>query len=72
MGRYDLPGPKCRHVIRKGKPATLVSSQPPDRPFDPDVAHASAWVCQREECVKDAEAWVWASTHRKVYTTKRD
>ena len=54
MSRYDLPDPKCRHA----KKAVRVTSG--DLYGD---THASVWVCDREDCIEDAKAWAFASTH---------
>lgn len=53
MGRYDLPDPKCRHK-RKGR---VISGE------TKVGAHAATSVCDRFECIEDAKAWAWATTH---------
>lgn len=65
MGRYDIPGPKCKHKREPGTGA-LVSSHDLAQPVPDDESLASVWVCGREECQEDAEEWVWASTHRRA------
>lgn len=52
MSRYDLPEPKCKHK-RKGRVMAGAF----------DGAHASTYVCDRPECIEDAMAWAWATTH---------
>lgn len=65
MSRYDLPGPKCKHVRQRGQGVRVASHE-----FYPgtDEPFASAWVCARTACVDDAKEWVWASTHRTPQT----
>lgn len=69
-GRYELPGPRCRHVRRPGT-GTLVSSHDLGQPVPRDEPLASTWVCGREACVEDAKEWVYASTHRTPLETSR-
>ena len=52
MSRYDLPDPKCRH---KRKGIVKAGSW--------EGAHASHAVCDRDDCIEDAKAWAYASTH---------
>lgn len=66
MGRYDLPSPKCHHVIRPTRSRALVSSHASyTAARDAGEAFASTWVCARPDCVEDAKAWVYASTHQE-------
>lgn len=46
-GHYQIPDPKCRH-----KPRGIVSAGDPE-----DGPHASTYVCDRPECIKDAMEW---------------
>lgn len=63
MGRYDLPDPLCNHAVSKR--TVRVSSHADSMDALRDAAPlASVWVCEREACVEDAEAWVAASTRR--------
>jgi hypothetical protein len=70
--RYELPSPRCRHVIRPGRPRTMVSSHASYADAPPSHAFASTWVCGREACIEDAKAWVWASTHQEPVITRKD
>ena len=64
MNRYTVPDPTCKHA-RKG----VVTNQPDE--YDQERPHASTAVCDREECIEDAKAWVWAIT-REAATHLRD
>lgn len=66
--RYRLPEPKCRHVML----STMVSSHDDlvavAKAGDP---MASVLVCDRDSCIEDAKAWVWASTHREPIVKRK-
>lgn len=47
----------CRHV-----PKGYVTNQP-DPPLDLARAHASISVCDRPECIREAQRWVAAETN---------
>ena len=53
--------PKCRHSLRVGRvswPTVLVAGE----------AHASTYVCDRQDCMDDAAEWVESITgHRGVF-----
>ena len=62
MSRYRLPDPRCRHVrqtVAVSSHDDLLAAARTGEPM------ASTLVCNREACIEDAKAWVWASTHRQ-------
>lgn len=56
MGRYDIPGPLCRHVatVRVSNHANLLQA------FKDDLAVVSTSCCSRQACQDDAKDWVRA------------
>ncbi len=66
MGRYDIPGPKCQHVVFPDRPRTFIEAG--NRKTGP---HAATVVCYRAKCITDAIEWAYKMTHRKVYVTTK-
>lgn len=48
---------QCRHV-----PKGIVTNQP-DQPLDLTRSHASISVCDRPECIRNAQRWVASETN---------
>lgn len=69
MSRYDLPSPKCNHAFSKR--VVRVSSHADHKTAE---RYISAWICERQVCLDDADALVRAYTGRDpihVRSTKR-
>jgi hypothetical protein len=60
VSRYSLPLPTCTH----GAKFRVTSHIDLLRALKRGSPHASTLCCDRDGCLADAKAWVWASTHR--------
>lgn len=66
MSKYD--DPRCNHAGTVHR----VTNLPDGTPLTPDMAHRSAWVCEKRPCVLDAMAWVERGTDQPAIVYDRD